>query len=53
MFLFRSTSEWGRRFDDAEAVLVVVDGRTEVDFWTGDRWRCGEVCPGSHFEVLA
>jgi hypothetical protein len=51
VFVFRSNSLW--ECNEPEALLVVLDERSEVEFWTGARWQCGYVCPGSHFEVVS
>ena len=53
MFAVRQLTSWGGWSVDRHDLLVVVDAKTEVDFWTGVEWRCGDICPGSHFEVVA
>lgn len=35
-----------------DRALVVVDDHTEVDFWRGEKYFYGHVCPGLSFEVL-
>jgi hypothetical protein len=34
-------------------VLIVVDGKTEVSFWTGALYCWGDVGPALEFEVIA
>lgn len=36
-----------------DAVLVVLDRRTEVDFWRGGLWAVGDVAPELLVEVLS
>lgn len=35
-----------------DRALVVVANETEVDFWRGEKYFYGHVCPGLSFEVL-
>lgn len=36
-----------------DVVLVVLDGKLEVDFWRGGLWAVGDVAPGALVEVLS
>lgn len=41
------------QFVHAAGAYVVIDRHTEVNFWTGDDWVIGAICPEMTFEVLS
>jgi hypothetical protein len=52
VFLFTRRTEARGYVIETHHALVVIDRHQEIDFWTGARWRLGDVMAGCRFSVL-
>ena len=53
VFALEHSTDWRGYCVDIRKALVVVDAKSEVDFWTGVKWHVGGIAPGLDYEVLS